>query len=60
MAMPSSVRPFGKARRVAPVRFEITEQTRQAIDEHLAASRKRPGDFLFDGRGGKCRCLSIR
>ena len=29
-----------------PVRFEITEQTRQAIDEHLAATRKRPGDFL--------------
>jgi integrase len=28
-----------------PVRFEIAEQTRQAIDEHLAATRKRPGDF---------------
>jgi integrase len=36
-----------------PVRFEIAEQTRQAIDEHLAATRKRPGDFLFRGRGGK-------
>ena len=43
-----------------PVRFEITEQTRQAIDEHLAASRKRPGDFLFHGRRGKGRCLSTR
>jgi integrase len=40
-----------------PVRFEITEQTRQAIDEHLAAGRKRPGDFLF---AGKDRCLSTR
>jgi hypothetical protein len=29
-----------------PVRFEITEQARQAIDEHLAATRKRPGEFL--------------
>ena len=28
-----------------PVKFEITEQTRQAIDEHLVVSRKRPGDF---------------
>jgi integrase len=28
-----------------PVRFEITEQTRQAIDEHLAAVPKGPGDF---------------
>jgi integrase len=43
-----------------PVRFEITEQTRQAIDEHLAASRKRPGDFLFRGRRGRGRCLSTR
>ena len=43
-----------------PVRFEITEQTRQAIDEHLAVSRKRPGDFLFHGRRGNGRCLSTR
>jgi integrase len=43
-----------------PVRFEITEQTRQAIDEHLAATRKRPGDFLFHSRCGKDRCLSTR
>jgi integrase len=43
-----------------PVRFEITEQTRQAIDEHLAVNRKRPGDFLFHGRRGKGRCLSTR
>jgi integrase len=43
-----------------PVRFEITEQARQAIDEHLAAARKRPGDFLFNGRGGKHRCLTTR
>jgi integrase len=37
----------------------MAEQTRQAIDEHLA-TRKRPGDFLFSGRGGKGRCLSTR
>ena len=43
-----------------PVRFEITEQTRQAIEEHLAVGSKRPGDFLFHGRGGKGRCLSTR
>jgi integrase len=33
-----------------PVRFEITEQTRQAIDEHLAATRSGPSDYLFQGR----------
>ena len=43
-----------------PVRFEITEQTRQAIDDHVAASRKRLGDFLFHSRRDKGRCLSTR
>ena len=33
-----------------PVRFELTEQTRQAIDEYLAEAGKKPGDYLFRGR----------
>jgi integrase len=33
-----------------PVRFELTEQTRQAIDDYLRASGKKPGEFLFPGR----------
>ncbi len=33
-----------------PVKFEITEQTRQAIDDHLAASRSAAGEYLFQGR----------
>ena len=33
-----------------PVRFEITEQTRQAVDEYLTATGKKPGEFLFTGR----------
>jgi integrase len=33
-----------------PVRFEITEQTRQAIDDHLAATRSAPNEYLFQGR----------
>jgi integrase len=33
-----------------PVRFELTEQTRQAIDDYLAASGKKQGDYLFSGR----------
>jgi integrase len=43
-----------------PVKFEITEQTRLAVDDHLEASRKQPGDFLFVGRGGRDRCLTTR
>ncbi len=43
-----------------PVKFEITEQTRQAIDDHLRATGKMPGDFLFTGRRGRDRCLTTR
>jgi integrase len=32
-----------------PVRFELTEQTRQAIDDYLAASGKKLGEYLFNG-----------
>jgi integrase len=35
-----------------PVRFELSEQTRQAIDDYLKATNKRPGEFLFAGRRG--------
>jgi integrase len=33
-----------------PVRFELTEQTRQAIDEYLRLNGRKPGEFLFAGR----------
>jgi integrase len=33
-----------------PVRFELSEQTRQAIDDYLKVANKRPGKFLFTGR----------
>ena len=33
-----------------PVKFEITEQTRQAIDAFLAVSRSAPSDYLFRGQ----------
>jgi integrase len=34
-----------------PVRLELTEHTRQAIDGYLKSSRKKLGEFLFTGRG---------
>ena len=43
-----------------PVRFEITEQTREAVDEYLKTTRKKAGDFLFAGRRGKSCCLTTR
>jgi integrase len=43
-----------------PVKFEITEQTRQAVDVYLASQRKKPGDYLFTGRRGPGRNLTTR
>jgi integrase len=42
-----------------PVRFELTEQTRQSLDEYVRVSGKKPGDFLFAGRKFD-RCISTR
>src|SRR5207342_1236714 len=35
-----------------PVRFELTEQTRQALDDYLRLTNRKSGEFLFAGRGG--------
>ena len=43
-----------------PVRFELTEQTRQALDDYLRLRGRRAGDFLFAGRGGRGRGLTTR
>ena len=43
-----------------PVRFELSEQTRQAIDDYLKAANKRPGEFLFTGRRGPNRNMTTR
>jgi len=44
-----------------PVRFELTEQTREAIDEYLrAAGRKQGGEYLFPGRGSFGRNMTTR
>jgi integrase len=33
-----------------PVRFELTEQTRQAVDSYLKTASKKPVEFLFTSR----------
>src|SRR6476619_2054037 len=43
-----------------PVRFELGEQTRQAVDDYLKAANKKPGDFLFTGRRGPNRNMTTR
>jgi len=51
--------PFAK-RKPRPVRFELSEQTRQAVDEYLKVTGKRPGEFLFTGHRGPERSLTTR
>jgi integrase len=43
-----------------PVKFELTDQTRQAVDDYLKAAGKKPGDFLFTGRRGFGQCITTR
>src|SRR5262249_33712876 len=42
-----------------PVRFEMTEQSRQTVDEYLRASRKKPGQLLFSSRRGAERSCNM-
>jgi integrase len=43
-----------------PVRFELTEHSRQAIDTYLRESGRKPGQFLFKGRCGPASGLTVR
>jgi integrase len=43
-----------------PVRFEVTEQTQQAVDDYIRTTGKKPGEFLFCTRSGSGRCISTR
>jgi len=43
-----------------PVRFKLTEQTRQAVDDYIKATGKKPGEFLFSGRGNHNRGMTTR
>jgi integrase len=43
-----------------PVRFEITEQTRQAVDDYLRTTGKKSGEFLFGGPRRPGQCMSTR
>jgi integrase len=42
-----------------PVRFELTEQTRQSVDDYLGTEQRVAGNYLFTGRQGE-RCLTTR
>src|ERR1700730_3620816 len=43
-----------------PVRLELTEQTRQAVDDYVRAAAKKPGEFMFTGRPGSEKSITTR
>src|ERR1700704_7021184 len=43
-----------------PVRFEVTEQTREAVDDYIRATGKKSDEFLFGGRRSLGRCMTTR
>jgi integrase len=43
-----------------PVRFELTELTRQAIDDYIRLADKKTGEHLFVGRRGQGQCMTTR
>jgi integrase len=43
-----------------PVRFELTEQTRQAVDEYITTASKKPGEFLFTACRNQAHRMTTR
>ena len=43
-----------------PVKFELTEHTRQALDDYMKLAHKQPREFLFTGRRGHGMNLTTR
>ena len=43
-----------------PVRFELSEQTREAVDDYIRSAPRSVGEFLFPSRRHTDRCLTTR
>jgi integrase len=43
-----------------PVKFELTDQTRKAVDDYLKTANKKPGQFLFTGLRGDGQGMTTR
>jgi integrase len=43
-----------------PVKFELTDQTREAVDDYLRIEGKKPGEFLFTGNGRSVHAMTTR
>jgi hypothetical protein len=43
-----------------PVRFDLSERTREAVDSYIKTANKKPGEFLFANRQNPERCMTTR
>jgi integrase len=43
-----------------PVKFELTEQTRRAVDDYVRDAGKRPGEYMFPSRRDSERSMTTR
>jgi len=43
-----------------PVKFELMDQTREAVDDYLRAAGKKPGEFLFTGSSRSGQAMTTR
>ena len=43
-----------------PVKFELTELTREAVDTYIKVKQKQLGEYLFESRGRPDHCISTR
>lgn len=64
MSLPAGTLPIaqrsGKRKLDGLLDLKLSEQTRQAVDDYLKATGKRPGEFLFTGRRGPDRNMTTR
>lgn len=42
------------------MKFELTDQTREAVDDYLRAAGKKPGEFLFTGSSRSDQGMTTR
>jgi integrase len=59
MAMPRTA-PTSGSEKPEPVRFELTEPTREALDNYLRMTDRKAGEYLFPGSRNRDRPLSTR
>jgi integrase len=59
-AVSRSRRGAAEEKPVGPSGLNLRSRPRQAVDDYIRAAGKKPGEFLFSGRGCHSRCMTTR